>query len=83
MKTRIWLSCSSTQGADIHACDRYGITLLHRVCSNGLPEYARKLIDMGADVNSCTPWGKTPLNLARADNHEAVVKLLLEHGATE
>ena len=37
----------------------------------------------GADVNACTPLGRTPLHVAAAMGHGHIVDLLLEKGNSD
>lgn len=39
------------------------------------------MLDKGANVNQANIWGWSPLAIACARGHDAVVKLLLERGA--
>jgi ankyrin repeat protein len=41
----------------------------------------KMLLEKGADLESKSIIGKTPLSLAAANGHETVVKLMLEKGA--
>lgn len=64
------------KGVDINARGLNGETLLHGV---GLsPEFARFLIDNGADVNAIADNGGTPLNMSFLED---VALLILEKGA--
>jgi len=49
--------------------------------SNGCLEIARALIQRGADLESKSAAGKTPLSIATSENHIEIVKLLIESGA--
>ena len=56
---------------------------LHCAILFSLPRITRKLILEGAQVNSTTKTGKTPLLLVASDDHERVedLQFLLDHGA--
>lgn len=51
-----------------------------RIIRAGDPELAKLLLSRGADVGAANPRG-TPLHLAAARAHPAVVSVLLDHGA--
>ena len=44
-------------------------------------QWLKKLLDHGADVNLKHEDGRSALKCARGGSHEAIVQLLLEHGA--
>ena len=56
-------------------------TVLHLVCVNGATKILKFLIEIGADVNTHTHTGRTPLHDATYHGNETCVKLLLAHGA--
>jgi len=56
---------------------------LHEAAGNGFIEFARLLIDNGADVNQRDDNGKTPLTLALEYKKPEIAKLLQEHGAIQ
>lgn len=74
-------------GADINLRDNEGITALHcavystRKTSNDTEQLIRSLVSKGAAVDHLDLNNTTPLYLAIARNHNAIVKLLLEYGA--
>lgn len=54
-------------------------TALHRAAINGYPSVVRILLDYGADANGGSQEGvKTPLELARENGHDDVVRVLEE-----
>jgi ankyrin repeat protein len=62
--------------------DEEGETLLMRVANSGDADMVAAVLDAGADVNQATEYGHTALGYAAYAGHEAVVRLLLDHGAT-
>ena len=60
-----------------------GWTPLHVACRNGARTMVELLLAHSGDVNSKADKGETPLSLALARNHRAVVELLKKHGAKE
>jgi ankyrin repeat protein len=65
-----------TEGnAEVNKADNDGRTPLWMAASKGNAEIAALLVKEGADV-SITAKGFTPLTIARALNHEAIVALL-------
>jgi tankyrase len=80
-------------GADIHATDKNGVTLLHHAVRFRSPAAVKTLIERGANVNqACRRNGSTPLHRAvtqtgapgtagRGDAAKEVIKLLLAAGA--
>jgi len=67
-------------GADTNAVYRTNTALTY-AARDGFLDIARLLIDAGADVNWIDGEGVTPLILASFKDHEAIVRLLLDHGA--
>jgi ankyrin repeat protein len=63
--------------------DSNGDHLIHIAASAGDAEAIALLLSAGADVNQLGDMGNTALHYARANGHEAVSRLLLEHGASE
>ena len=53
------------------------VTPLMAAARDGLTQEVRRLIAMGADVNSKTSSGVTPLMYASEEGHEEVVRVLL------
>ena len=67
-------------GANVHAKDLKGKTVLHHVCSSSDGTLLR-FIELGVDVNARDQSGKTALWLAGCQSDHAKFKLLLELGA--
>eukprot|EP00960_Hanusia_phi_P001275 35531-Hanusia_phi.AAC.1 len=61
--------------------DGEGWSPLHKAAANGRTEQLRKLIALGAQVNSRTKNGRTALYLAAVDGSEECVELLLANEA--
>jgi ankyrin repeat protein len=70
-------------GADVRRHADAQITALDVAAHHGNVRCARVLLAAGADVNNTISGGYRSLHTAIIENHAAVVKLLLEHGATE
>ena len=56
-------------------------TLLHHAAEHSSVEMVRLLLDMGAEVNPKSLWGKSPLHVAVDNRRPEVVSLLLAKGA--
>jgi uncharacterized protein len=55
---------------------------LWQTSGNGQIDAARYLLEHGADVNWHAPWsGESPLDVAKANGHDELAALLVEHGA--
>lgn len=64
-------------GADVHtACRPEGWTALHIGCQEGHRLIVRLLLEAGWEINARDANGATPLQLARAAGHSAVVEIL-------
>ena len=69
-------------GAEINAQDKLGSTpLLYSMYAYDGIEYARLLVEHGADVNLTRNNGETPLHVAASWTATDIFKLLLEKGA--
>lgn len=67
------------RGADVNAISRYSPLTWAAVRGNAA--MARRLIGLGADVNSGSPNGKTPLMAAAVSRNTEIVQALLAEGA--
>ncbi len=65
----------------VRAADDHGKTGLHWAAEHDWPEAARALIDAGADLESTTTWGATPLAWAATMGGGRVAEVLLSRGA--
>ena len=63
--------------------DADGMTPLLYASRWGNIEMVRLLLEHGANINAQAINGDTALSIARANNNEAILNHLLEHGATE
>jgi uncharacterized protein len=80
-------------GADIHATDKNGVTVLHHAVRFRSPTAVRALVEHGANVNqACRRNGSTPLHRAvtqtgapgtagRKEAAEEIIGILLAAGA--
>jgi ankyrin repeat protein len=69
---------------DVSVCDssqHRSWTPLHYAAMQGFLNLVQKLIELNAEVNSCTNHNSTPLLIASQFGHTDVVRLLLEHNA--
>lgn len=75
-------------GCDVNVVNNAENTYLHQIASNYIPEanlvqeYAKILIDNGADVNAKNIVGDTPLMVAISRNKKELLEILLENGAS-
>lgn len=70
------------KGLDINDCSNYAReSPLHVAARQGHAEVAQSLCELGAEVNGGNVFGWTPLMWAAASGWEAVVVVLLQHGA--
>ncbi len=70
-------------GANVNARDGLGWTCLHWAAKLGLPDFARRLLDNGADHSAKAHNGTTPLQVAEGYDQTAVAELLEQIGARE
>lgn len=68
------------RGADINAASEGGETPLTVAAAFGLRPIAEFLLERGADVRKRTRRGATALHLAAEENHEELVKILIDSG---
>lgn len=68
-------------GADIHAVNYCGDTVLTRACYYNQPQVVRYLLSKGCDKNHRNGRKETPLDFAKQKNHDEVMKLLVENNA--
>ena len=62
--------------------DSYGRTAMHIAChSDNFLDYAKKLVDLGADVNATGVSGFAPLHIAAWKNSVKIAELLIENHA--
>jgi len=58
-----------------------GQTPLHTTSGGGHVEFARRLVEHGADVNARNDHQQTPLHLTSESGHVEVTRVLVKHGA--
>ncbi|CAD8127621.1 unnamed protein product [Paramecium sonneborni] len=61
--------------------DYYNMTALHWACKYGWLDMVRLLLHYHADFDALDLMNRTPLSIAIMENHQEIVKLLLNHGA--
>jgi hypothetical protein len=76
-RTKAWLKLEWAN--DDAKCKN--ITPLHIAARYGLTDYARDLVQHGADVHAGDVGGKTPLWWAAANGHADIIRLLAQAGA--
>ncbi len=67
-------------GADAHAVNADGWSLLHHAADRGAAAVAAALLDAGVPPNDPAATGLTPLALAALGGHEDILRLLLDRG---
>lgn len=55
---------------------------MHVACHFGQVNMVKFLLENGAQVNTTTKMGYTPLHQAAQQGHPIIIKILLEHGAS-
>ena len=71
-------------GANVNAVSKEGMSCLHIAAAyNTNPAIARKLIELGADINAKIYNTITPLTAAKLCNNTAVASVLVEAGAED
>jgi ankyrin repeat protein len=75
-KVREMLSC----GISLNACNKYGESLLHKVCNSGQDKLLQVFLDCGADIQVSDGAGRTPMHDAchRAKPSFKTFELLLK-----
>ena len=70
-------------GANPNGCVTHGLRPMHYAAfAGGDDSYVEMLVQHGADVNCVDDVGYTPLHLAAKAGHVAVLRALIEHGAS-
>ena len=77
----IWLLLDHNPDVNVHDSDDMGYTPLHYGAMRGHFKLVQKLLELQAEVNSCTDHESTPLLLASEFGYTDVVQLLLDHNA--
>ena len=77
----IWLLLDHNPDVNVRGSDNEEFTPLHYAAMRGLLKFVQKLLELNAEVNSCTGHKSTPLLLASENGHIAVVQLLLSYHA--
>ncbi|MEL6986457.1 MAG: ankyrin repeat domain-containing protein [Bacteroidota bacterium] len=54
---------------------------IHQLTLDGKIEKVKRLIEQGRDVNTRDSYGRTPLHIASAENHNIDMRILIELGA--
>jgi ankyrin repeat protein len=70
-----------SEGENVNAKDKKGMTALHESCFLGHIETVKLLIQKGADVNARNNKGETPLHFAAEGGMPEIAKMLLDAGA--
>lgn len=68
------------QGADLDARNEDGLAPLHRAVGQGRLELTTRLIRAGVDINQLDATGRTALDIAIANDHRDIAKLLRQFG---
>lgn len=68
-------------GADIHAVDNDGMSILYLAVAGNCPQLAKRLLKSGFDPNRTNKIGTTPLHMAVSTKKTATVEMLLSAGA--
>ena len=56
---------------------------MHEAAGSGQIDFAKLLLERGADVNARDDGGDTPLTIAFESKQPEIAKLLREHGAVQ
>jgi uncharacterized protein len=80
-------------GADIHATDKNGVTMLHHAVRFRSPATVELLLQHGANVNQqckrsggtalhrAVTWSGAPATAGKSDQAREIIEILLRHGA--
>jgi ankyrin repeat protein len=74
------VNCLLEFGADVHAKDQKGISILMHAARTGNISIVKNLVSHGADVNVKSPKGITPLYTAAINGHNGIIEFLLSEG---
>lgn len=74
-------SIIATQGCNVNAETKTGLTALHLAAESGYRHVAETLLEHDADLHSLDEDLNTPLHTAVQNNNEEIVKILLKKGA--
>ncbi len=75
------VKCLIDSGADIHAQDKKGFSVLTHAARTGNVTVVKNLVSQGADVNVKSPKGITPLYAAAINGNNGIIEFLLSQGA--
>lgn len=74
------VNCLLDSGADVHARDKKGISILTHAARTGNAAIVKNLVLNGADLNVKSPKGITPLYAAAINGHNGIIEFLLSEG---
>jgi len=74
------VNCLLEAGADIHARDEKGISILTHAARTGNVNVVKNLVSHDADVHVRSPKGITPLYAAAINGHNGIIEFLLSQG---
>jgi uncharacterized protein len=69
--------------ANVNCRSDQGASPLEEAAGNGFLDFAKLLVEKGADVNQKDDKGKTPLAIAIQYKQTEIAKLLRDHGGVE
>ncbi|XP_047125797.1 SH3 and multiple ankyrin repeat domains protein 2 isoform X1 [Hydra vulgaris] len=67
--------------SEIGIIDLHGFSEIHQACKHGHSQHLEHLIYYGADMNSRTSSGSTPLHICALENQESCARVLCFRGA--